>query len=305
MNATVFAPGSIGNCGPGFDVLGLAVEAVGDRVTVELTDGDARIDSVTGRDAELVPLDPHRNAAWLAATAWLRAHGDGRNAVVSIDKGLPVAGGLGGSAASSVGGAFAAALAMGIARPDPLAVVAAALEGEVAVAGRHLDNIAPCVVGGLALVLSLRPANVVALTVKADWQLALVTPDVRVETKAARELLPATSGRAMWVQQMANTAAVVHAFAAGDAALLRLAFDDLYAEPRRAPLIPHFTAAKRAAIATGALGCTISGSGPTLAAICENEAIAWGVGGAMQAAFGEIASTAIFSAIARQGVRRV
>src|ERR1043165_7777064 len=193
MKASVFAPGSIGNCGPGFDVLGLAVEAVGDTVTVELTEGDARIEKITGRDAELVPLDPQRNAAWLAATAWLRAHGERRNAIITIDKGLPVAGGLGGSAASSVGGAYAAALAMGDEHPDPLAVVAAALEGEVAVAGRHLDNIAPCVVGGLALVLSLRPANVVKLTVAADWRLALVTPDVRVDTKAARELLPATS----------------------------------------------------------------------------------------------------------------
>src|SRR5262249_52482169 len=122
MSATVFAPGSIGNCGPGFDVLRLAVEAAGDPVTVQLTDG-----------AGLAPLDPHRNAAWLASTAWLRAHGDMRNAVVSIDKGLPVSGGLGGSAASSVGGAYAAALAMGIEHPEPLAVVAAALEGEVAV----------------------------------------------------------------------------------------------------------------------------------------------------------------------------
>jgi homoserine kinase len=305
MNATVFAPGSIGNCGPGFDVLGLAIEAVGDRVGVELTDGDARVAAVTGRDAELVPLDPHRNAAWLAATAWLRAHGDARNAVVSIDKGLPVAGGLGGSAASSVGGAYAAALAMGIEHPDPLAVVAAALEGEVAVAGRHLDNIAPCVVGGLALVLSLRPANVVALRVAADWRLALVTPDVRVETKAARELLPATSGRALWVQQMANTAAVVHAFATGDAALLHLAFDDLYAEPRRAPLIPRFPEVKRAAMQAGALGCAISGSGPTLAAICETDDVARRAAAAMQAAFGDIASTAIVSPIARKGVRRV
>jgi len=303
--ATVFAPGSIGNCGPGFDVLGLAIEAVGDRVTIELTEGDARVAAVTGRDAALVPLDPHRNAAWLAATAWLRAHGERRNAVVTIDKGLPVAGGLGGSAASSVGGAFAAALAMGDEHPDPLAVVAAALEGEVAVAGRHLDNIAPCVVGGLALVLSLRPANVVKLTVAADWRLALVTPDVRVETKAARELLPATSGRALWVQQMANTAAVVHAFAAGDAALLRLAFDDLYAEPRRAPLIPRFPEAKRAAMNAGALGCAISGSGPTLAAICETDEIARRAAGAMQVAFGDIASTAIVSAISWEGVRRV
>src|SRR4029079_17132074 len=167
------------------------------------------------------------------------------------------------------------------------------------------DTLSPCVLGGLALVLSLRPANVIKLSVAPGWQLALVTPDLRVETKAARELLPATSGRALWVQQMAHTAAVGHAVATRDAALPRLAFDDLYAEPRRAPLIPRFPEVKRAAIDAGALGCTISGSGPTLAAICETEEIARRAGDAMQAAFGEIASTAIVSAIARQGVRRV
>ena len=101
MKATAFAPGSIGNVGPGFDVLGLAIEGLGDRVTVELTDGDARIDAridaITGIDAALVPLDPQRNAAAIAAIAWLRAHGDARNPIITIDKGLAISGGLGGS----------------------------------------------------------------------------------------------------------------------------------------------------------------------------------------------------------------
>src|ERR1019366_8057294 len=127
MNATAFAPGSIGNVGPGFDVLGLAIEGFGDRVTVELTDGDARVDSITGVDGALVPLDPQRNAAAIAAIAWLRVHGDSRNPIVTIDKGLPLSGGLGGSAASSVAGAFAAALAMG-SDTSPTELAAAALQ---------------------------------------------------------------------------------------------------------------------------------------------------------------------------------
>ena len=314
MTATAFAPGSVGNVGPGFDVLGLAIETLGDRVTVELTDGPARVDSVTGRDADLVPREPKRNAAAVAATAFLRALGDSRNPVVSIDKGLPLSGGLGGSAASSVGGAYAAALALNL-DPRPLEIAAAALEGETAVAGVHLDNIAASVLGGLTLVRSVRPIDIVALTVKANWMLAVVTPNVRVETKAARKLLPASSGRAMWVQQMANSAGVVHAFAAGDGALLRRSLDDLYAEPRRASLIPHFNEAKQAAIAAGAFGCVMSGSGPTLVAICEDEAIATAAVAAMIEAFriGDPAypdrqdclshTLATVSPIARQGVR--
>ncbi len=304
MSATAFAPGSIGNVGPGFDVLGLAIEGIGDRVTVELTDGDARIDSITGIDSTLVPLDAQRNAAAIAAIAWLRAHGESRNPIVTIDKGLPLSGGLGGSAASSVAGAFAAALAMG-SETSPIELAAAALQGEMTVAGEHLDNIAPSILGGLALSRSVRPIDIIALTVAADWRLALVTPDVRIQTKAAREVLPSTSGRAVWVQQMANTAGVVHAFATGDGELLRRALDDRYAEPRRAALIPHFNAVKRAALDAGAFACTISGSGPTLVAICADDDIAHRVTAAMQTAFEQVRSIARVSPIARHGVRAI
>lgn len=304
MTATAFAPGSIGNVGPGFDVLGLAIEGIGDRVTIELTDGDARIDDITGIDAALVPRDPQRNAASIAAIAWLRAHGDARNPIMTIEKGLPLSGGLGGSAASSVAGAYAAALSMGSAT-SPIDLAAAALAGEMTVAGEHLDNIAPSILGGLALSRSVRPIDIIALTVAADWRLALVTPDVRIQTKTAREVLPSTSGRAVWVQQMANTAGVVHAFATGDGELLRRALDDRYAEPRRAALIPHFNAVKRAAIDAGAFACTISGSGPTLVAICADDDIAHRVTSAMQAAFEQVPSVARVSPIAKQGVRAV
>ncbi len=302
--STAFAPGSIGNVGPGFDVLGLAIEDLGDHVTVELTDGDARVDAISGLDAALVPRDPQRNAAAIAAIAWLRAHGDARNPIVTIDKGLPLAGGLGGSAASSVAGAFAAAMAMG-SSPTPIELAAAALQGEMVVAGEHLDNIAPSILGGLALSRSVRPIDIIALTVSADWRLALVTPDVRIQTKAAREVLPSTSGRAVWVQQMANTAGVVHAFATGDGELLRRALDDRYAEPRRAALIPHFNAVKHAATDAGAFACTISGSGPTLVAICHDDEVAQRVADAMQAAFEQVPSVAHVSPIARRGVRAV
>ena len=304
MTATAFAPGSIGNVGPGFDVLGLAIEGLGDRVSVELTDGEAKIDAITGVDAALVPLDPQRNAAAVAAIAWLRAHGEARNPIVTIDKGLPLSGGLGGSAASSVAGAFAAALAMG-SETTPIELAAAALQGEMTVAGEHLDNIAPSILGGLALSRSVRPIDIVPLTVTADWRLALVTPDVRIQTKTAREVLPSTSGRAVWVQQMANTAGVVHAFATGDGELLRRALDDRYAEPRRAALIPHFNAVKRAAIDAGAFACTISGSGPTLVAICVDDAAAQNAANAMRASFEQVKSIARVSPIARRGVRAV
>jgi len=299
-SATAFAPGSIGNVGPGFDVLGLAVGGIGDRVTVELTRGDARVKEVTGRDADLVPLNPDRNASSIAAQAYLRK--TGWNAIVSIQKGLALAGGMGGSAASSVAGAYAAALALG----DPFdatKIIAAALEGESAVAGRHLDNIAPSTVGGLALSRSVDPIDVIKLPVKADWWVALVTPRVRIQTKDARALLPDQSDRAMWIQQMANTTALAHAFAIGDGALLRRALDDLYAEPRRAPLIPHFYEVKRAALDAGAYGCSISGSGPTIFAIAETARDARECAALMQKAFAEVESSTHVGPISKEGVQ--
>ncbi len=299
-HASAYAPGSIGNVGPGFDVLGLAVDGVGDRVTVTLTKHESRVEAITGRDASYVPLNPARNCAAIAANSYLLPYG--YRAIVSIDKGLALSGGMGGSAASSVAGAYAAALALGQA-PQQRDVLAAALEGEAALSGRHLDNIAPSVTGGLALCRSVDPIDVIKLPVAADWWIALVTPDVRIRTKEARALLPDLTERATWIQQMANTTALAHAFAIGDGELLRRSLEDRYAEPRRASLIPRFYETKAAALAAGAYGCSISGSGPTLFAIAPDERIARQCAAAMEKELGGVASTHV-GAVAKEGVRR-
>ena len=320
--ATAFAPGSIGNVGPGFDVLGLAIDGIGDRVTVALAvEGASRVGEVTGRDAGEIPRYPAANCAAIAAGEYLRRQGIEIEVVVSIDKGLPLSGGLGGSAASSVAGAYAAHLLVDLLeRENVIAeqprilcpatesaiftadLLAAALAGETAVAGPHLDNIGPAFFGGLVLARSVDPIDVVPLHIGAPWWLALWTPSVRVETRAARAILPQDCDRATWVRQMANTAALVHAFANGDGELLARALDDGFAEPRRAPLIPRFAEVKAAAREAGAFGGSISGSGPTVFAVAENEEVARGVAAAMQRA-GEIDSTTHVGAIDRRGAR--
>jgi homoserine kinase len=275
LKATVFAPGSIGNVGPGFDVLGLAVGGLGDTVSVETGFSRSSVE-VRGRDAELIPTDPAKNVASIAADAMVRRLGrrDGARPAggtpafhITIDKGLPMSGGIGGSAASSVAGAYAAALACGI-TPSPEDIILAALEGEEAVSGRHLDNIAPITLGGLVLSRSIEPLDVLKLPVP-DWRVVLVRPSVRIETKKARAILPELWDRVSWTRQMANTAALIHGFAIADGAVVRRALEDLYAEPRRAALIPHFDDIKRAALDAGAFGCSISGSGPTIFAIAD------------------------------------
>ncbi|HEX7708209.1 MAG TPA: homoserine kinase, partial [Thermoanaerobaculia bacterium] len=300
-SATAFAPGSIGNVGPGFDVLAIAVDGIGDRVTVELTRGRSKVLGVSGRDVALVPVDADKNSAAIAANAYLRPFG--YRALITLEKGLALAAGMGGSAASSVAGAYAAALALGQA-PVIDDVIAAALEGEVAVAGWHLDNIAASAVGGLALSRSSRPIDVVRLPVAAPWWLTLVTPHVRIETRHARSILPETADRGVWIQQMANSLGVAHAFAVGDGALLARSLDDLYAEPLRSPLIPYFSEVKLAALATGAFGCSISGSGPTVFVVSPDEGTARACAESMQQAFRDVASDAYAGRIAEQGVRR-
>ena len=301
MKATAFAPGSIGNVGPGFDVLGLAVDGIGDQVTVELTREAARVE-VTGRDAAAIPTDPGKNSAAIAVSAILRPHG--LRAIVQVDKGLALSGGMGGSAASAVAGAYAAALAFGSAAPSMDEVIAAAFEGEAAVAGRHLDNIASSALGGLTLSRSVDPIDCMRLPVNATWFIARVTPDLRIRTEEARAILPASVDRGVMIAQMANTAALMHAFATGDDELLRRALDDRYAEVHRASLIPRFAEVKEAAMQAGALGCSISGAGPTIFAIARDEREAGRVAEAMAGAFG-IASATHVGAIAMEGVRKV
>lgn len=303
-SATAFAPATVGNVGPGFDVLGLAVDGLGDVCQVELLEGGEDELVVTGRDAEAVPREPWKNCAAVAARSLLDASGFRGSFRIRLEKGLPLAGGLGGSGASSVAGAVAAAGALGFdLRTMRSQILDAALAGEGAAAGRILDNVAPCLLGGLVICRSTDPVDVVPVRVAADWFVALVTPAVRVETRAARAVLPESWDRASWVRQMANVAALALAFAEGDADLVRRSLDDRYAEPRRAPLIPRFSQVKAAALAAGALGCSISGSGPTVFAIAATRAEAERCGKQMQEAFGTIGSTNHVGAIARVGAR--
>ncbi len=304
MPVTVFAPACVGNVGPGFDVLGLALEGLGDTVTLELVDGPTEVVEVTGEDAAAVPREAERNAAAIAAAAVLHRTGDGRGARLRLRKGVPVAAGLGGSAASSVAGALAAFLALGR-DPHPGEVMTAALEGETAVAGRHLDNIAGCVLGGLVLVRATEPPDAVRVPLARPVWVALCTPAARLETRAARAVLPAQWGREDWVQQMANTAGLLFGLSTGDFALVGRALDDRFAEPRRAPLVPRFAEMKSAALDAGALGASISGAGPTVFALAADRGTAECCAQAMGRARGPGEGATHVVAVAEKGARRV
>lgn len=300
---TAFAPGSIGNVGPGLDILGLAVAGAGDEVTVEHVPGDR----ITVHDAGHpdLPTDPARNTAALAAREVLRrAEAAGVGLALSVRKGLPLSGGQGGSAASAVAGAVAVNHLIG-APLDRAALLAACLEAEAAVAGRHPDNVAPSLLGGIVLVRATDPPDVVSLPVPRDLRVVLVHPDQRLRTRDSRAVLPEDVPLATALHQAAQVAAMVAALAADDYALLGRALDDRIAEPARAPLLPGFAEAKAAALAAGALGASISGSGPTAFALARGEASARAAGAAMQTAYAGLGITATVrvAEVDRQGAR--
>jgi homoserine kinase len=284
----VSVPGGIGNLGPGLDVLGCAVAGLRDEVTAEWSDAPG----VTLLDAghPELPTDPARHTSAIAAAAVLdvaRRRGAtllASGVALAVRKQLPLSGGQGGSAASAVAGAVAANTLLG-SLLDRTALLQCCLLAEETVAGRHLDNIAPSLLGGIVLVRSVDPIDVVSLPIPDGLRVVLAHPAQRLRTADARGVLPASLPRAVALHQMAQVAAIVAACYSSDLALLGRAIDDRIAEPARAPLLPGFSAAKAAAMTAGALGASISGAGPTAFALTSGDEVAERVAAAMREAY--------------------
>lgn len=297
-----FAPGSIGNVGPGLDILGLAIAGAGDVVTLHWNDSDASIVEDAGHPD--LPTDPLRNTASIAALAVLRRLGVDRGIRLRVEKGLPLSGGQGGSAACAIAGAVAADALAGSGL-DQATILSAALEAESAVAGRHLDNLAPSLVGGFVLVRAIEPPEIIRVPVPASLRIVLAHPDQRLNTRDGRSALPTTIDRDVALQQAANVAAMIAGAFLGDLNLLGRAIDDRIAEPARAPLLPGFTAARDAARQAGALGCSISGAGPTSFALVASDDDAERVAAAMVAGYARagVRARAIMTTVDHQGAR--
>jgi homoserine kinase len=267
MRATAYSPGSTSNVGPGFDCLGIAITGLGDRVTAESTGGaGVRVRSVSD---PRIPADPQENTAALAASEVVRRAGALDLGVeLEIEKGLPLAGGLGGSAASAVAGALATnALLKAPLGTDDL--LACALEAEDHVAGRHADNVAPCLLGGAVVVLGIDPVRYARIPVHPDLRLVFVMPRYEVATSKARALLPVAVARPEAVAQAAALAGLVVGLERGDGDLISASVVDHIAEPGRAPLYPGYAEAREAALEAGAWGVAVSGAGPTLVALAH------------------------------------
>ena len=288
VRAVAYAPGSIGNLGPGLDNLGCAVSGAGDSVTAEFAETPGI--SILEPGHASLSLDPTMHASAIAAHAVVRrathmgATTPAGGIALRITKGLALSAGQGGSAASAVAGAAAVNALIG----SPLSrdeLLEAALFSETQLAGRHLDNIAPSLLGGIVLVRSLDPIDVMSIPVPDTLHLVLATPAQTLRTAEARAVLPVEVSLSVALHQAAQVAGIVAALHAGDLAFLGRCIDDRIAEPARSGMLPGFARAKQAALAAGAKGVSISGAGPTSFALCASAAEASTVASAMVEAY--------------------
>lgn len=284
--ASAFAPASIGNVAVGFDMLGLAVAGVGDTVTARRAGGSGVVvAAVEGQDGAPHPeltANAERNTAAIAARALWEVHGSGGVELV-LRKGIPLESGMGSSAASAVAGVVAVNALL----EQPLeleALLPFALEGERFASGSvHADNAAPSLFGGLVLCPPSLLPRMVRINTPPGLSSVLLHPDLRVDTASARRSLSRTCTMEQWLAQQGYLAAFIAGCEQADVALAGAALRDVIIEPQRSHRVPPFGAVQAAALEAGALGCSLSGSGPSIFALCP-EALASSVAAAMEGA---------------------
>jgi len=282
--ATAFAPASVGNVAIGFDILGFAVDALGDRVTVARWDRPGvTITDIRGAGVEL-PRDPAGNTAGRALLAMQQALRPEFGFEVQIEKGIPLGSGLGGSAASAV----AAVVAANALLPTPvgrLELLKFAMQGEAVASGSlHVDNISPSLFGGLALTVGIDHPRVKLIPVPQSVRAVLIHPHMFLSTRQARAILRGDVTLSDFVWQTAHLAGFISGCYTSDLDMIRASLEDVIIEPQRQALIPGFADVRKEALAAGALGCSISGAGPTVFAWAP-EPQAQGVLAAMVAQF--------------------
>lgn len=265
------APATSANLGPGFDVIGVALDLAFDEVEVEIEKGSGIEIEVEGVEASQIPVNPEKNSAGLVAKELLRRKGLEARPIIKIRKGIPQGVGLGSSAATAAATAAALAKALDL-RLSPLDLIEAASLGEIASSGvAHADNVAPSILGGFVVILSYTPLKVEKLLPPPHLEFALAIPtNMKKTTERARAVLPKSISLREHVESMASFSMLIIGLFKGDLELIgRAVSSDTIVETARAKIYPGFLKAKEAAIEAGALGATLSGAGPTVIAVTD------------------------------------
>lgn len=278
----LFSPATVANVACGFDIFGFALENPGDEIIVRLTDKPGvSIARMTG-DHSSLPLEPERNTVGVSVLKLLESLNSSQGIEIELHKKMPLGSGLGSSAASAAGSVFAVNKLLG----SPFQakeLIPFAMEAErIACGSAHADNVAPALLGGFVLIRSYDPLDIIEIPLKMELYCTVLHPKIEIRTEMARQILKRELSLHQHVTQSGNVAGLIAGLLLGDSGLVKRSLKDVIVEPIRATLIPAFYEIQAAAMQEGALGCSISGSGPSIFALTSEEDQAKRIGLAMQ-----------------------
>lgn len=301
----LFSPATVANVACGFDVLGFCLDTIGDEMVVRKTEEKGiKITKIEGHD---LPFEAEKNVAGVSALAMYKDLQPDCGFEIEIYKNIKPGSGIGSSSASAAGSVYGMNELLG--KPlDKTKLTYYAMKGEaLASQCEHADNLAPAIFGGFTLVKSTHPLQVLELPTPSDLYATLIHPQIEVKTSESRAILPKDIPLSSAITQWANVGSLVHALHTSDYSLIKDALVDVVIEPYRKQLIPHFDKVKTAVLDAGALGCAISGSGPSIFALSKGEETAKAVETAMRLVYAktEIAFETYVSKINEEGIKTI
>lgn len=299
----IFSPATVANVSCGYDVLGFCLDSVGDEMIIhKISEKGVKISKIDGYD---LPYEIEKNVAGVSALAMYEALQPVCGFDIEIYKKIKPGSGIGSSSASAAGSVFGMNELLG--RPlNKIELTKYALKGEaLASQCEHADNLAPAIFGGFTLVRSVNPIDVLQLPTPGDLYATLIHPQIEIKTSESRAILPKNVALKDAITQWSNVGSLVHALHTNDYDVLSKSLKDTIAEPHRKQLIPHFDNLKAEVIKAGALGCGISGSGPSIFALSRGEKIAKKVEKTMQNVYSktEIPFYTFISKINTRGIK--
>ena len=276
----IFSPATVANVACGFDVLGFCLDTIGDEMVIRKTEEKGiRITKIEGYD---LPFEAENNVAGVSALAMYNALKPDCGFEIEIYKKIKPGSGIGSSSASAAGSVFGMNALLGYPL-NKTELTNFAMKGEaLASKCEHADNLAPAIFGGFTLVKSASPLQILELPTPLDVFATLIHPQIEIKTSESRAILPKDIPLSNAIAQWANVGSLVHALHTSDYDLIKESLIDVVIEPYRKQLIPHFDDVKKAALEAGALGCAISGSGPSIFMLSKSEATAKAVENAIR-----------------------
>ncbi|WP_411768437.1 homoserine kinase [Winogradskyella sp. A3E31] len=301
----IFSPATVANVACGFDVLGFCLDSIGDEMVIRKTsEKGIKITKIEGYD---LPFETEKNVAGVSALAMYQDLNPDCGFEIEIYKNIKPGSGIGSSSASAAGSVFGINELLG----KPLSkseLTKYAIKGErLASQSEHADNLAPAIYGGFTLVKSCNPVQILELPTPPDLFATIIHPQIEIKTSQARAILPKQVDLKDAITQWANVGSLVHALHTDDYGLLRAALVDVIIEPHRKELIPHFDELKKQVLNSGALGCGISGSGPSVFALSKGKNFAEKVAESMTSIYSDtdIAFEVHVSKINTEGIKLI